>query len=71
MILFRVEPYVARDYGRVEDMSNSLGVFIGRNKLEQGMEKKRKVHEMKRLPNKHEKHSCNWRLFLVANGITA
>ena len=39
MILFRVEPYVARDYGRVEDMSNSLGVFIGRNKLEQGMEK--------------------------------
>ena len=40
MILFRVEPYVARDYGRVEDMSNSLGVFIGRNKLEQGMGKK-------------------------------
>ena len=34
MILFRVEPYVARDYGRVEDMSNSLGAFIGRNKLE-------------------------------------
>ena len=39
MILFRVEPYVARDYGRVEDVSNSLGVFISRNKLEWGMEK--------------------------------
>ena len=47
MILFRVEPYVARDYGRVEDMSNSLGVFIGRNKLEQGMGKNGKYMRWK------------------------